>query len=356
MVEPTRTPIRVGHCCTCENADTCTNAGGDHQKGSRLKSRGHRPSDPPASVRANPLAFSLSRQREHAGVHKPKQGASSSKKPCAQSDRVRQDLIDRGFARFEREFLNTSPGDRLALLHIRQIAQAMPLDRDAKGHGRARLYGRATKLAHDGERYTLHYHRGRHYEHFDRTGLEYTQPACVNSEAAGERRLFGAFPEELYLNHLVERWVRQLFDLLPIGNDERREEWRVGLHLLRLEPDAEHPATASPNRVRRDGEPFTAAVLIDRIGVEGGINAITHVRWHDHARENVPSSDLFSEFTLENPFEGYIVADERVAHYVGPVCRQNAGMDGNRTVLLIDFTRLGPILNLAGIEATEGTT
>jgi len=124
----------------------------------------------------------------------------------------------------------------------------------------------------------------------------------------------------------------------------------IGMHLIKLSPSATMPAVASPDLVHRDGEIFTAGILIDRINASGGFNGITHTRWHDHRFGDVVDEDIYDQFTLEKPLEGYIVQDDKVAHYVSPVSCVDPNEHAERTILLIDFTPSRPAINLDGID------
>ena len=51
---------------------------------------------------------------------------------------------------------------------------------------------------------------------------------------------------------------------------------------------------------------------------------------------------MIARFTLEKPWEGWVVNDKRVAHYVWPI-EVAAGYErGRRVILLTDFTPMAP--------------
>ncbi|PIL19039.1 hypothetical protein P775_16895 [Puniceibacterium antarcticum] len=225
----------------------------------------------------------------------------------------------------------------------------MPIDRTDGGAGRARLYGRFhlhpwAEIGSD-----LHPEPARHHEFNGQFGLEYTQPAAVNSVAGGKRRVFKTFDEQLYDNILLRDLIRNLFRSVPFDPDVKAGIFVVGVHLIKLSPTGACNAVASPDLVHRDGEPFTAGILIERINAKGGFNAITHTRWHDHRFDDVANKDVYDIFTLETPLEGYIVADSRVAHYVSPVASADPHLHSERTILLVDFTPSRPMIDMSGI-------
>jgi len=261
---------------------------------------------------------------------------------------VRKSLEDNGFARFD---MNDAPKHYGASLNaIRKVAAEMPMDRTDGGVGRARLYGRGHMMPWMPQGEDLYYEPGRVYAFNDEYGLEYSQPTSVNSVAAGKRRIFKPFSRDLYNNQLILDLTRMLWLSLPFDHDTKQSLMTIGMHLIKLSPSGEIPAVASPNLVHRDGEIFTAGILIDRINADGGFNSITHTRWHDHPYDDVPENDVYNEFTMENPLQGYIVQDDRVAHYVSPVASVDPDAHAERTILLIDFTPSRPDINLDGIE------
>ena len=261
---------------------------------------------------------------------------------------IRGGLEEQGYARFSLQ--DECEHYSLPLDAIRSAAAAMPLDRTDGGVGRARLYGRGLLLPWLPVGNELHFEPGRVYEFNDTFGIEYSQPASVNSVAAGKRRVFKAFDARLYDNPLMVDLVRLLWLAMPFDHDTKNSAMFVGMHLIKLSPSGEIPAVASPDLVHRDGESFTAGILIDRINVDGGFNAVTHTRWHDRRFDEVPTPDIFEKFTLEAPLEGYVVQDDRVAHYVSPVASIDSDRHAERTILLIDFTPARPAINLSGIH------
>lgn len=261
---------------------------------------------------------------------------------------LRNGLDKQGFARFD--FNEAVKEYENALQSIRNAAAKMPMDRTDGGVGRARLYGRAHMLPWMPEGSDIHFEPGHMHAFNDVYGLEYSQPASVNSVAAGKRRVFKPFGHDLYNNDLIIDLIRMLWLAVPFDHDTKQSAMVIGMHLIKLSPSATAPAVASPDLVHRDGEIFTAGILIDRINASGGFNGITHTRWHDHRFGDVTRDDVYDQFTLENPLEGYIVQDDKVAHYVSPVSCVNPNEPAERTILLVDFTPSRPAINLDGIN------
>lgn len=261
---------------------------------------------------------------------------------------VRDGLSSVGFARFSLE--EHLEHYACALATLQEAAAEMPLDLTDGGAGRARLYGRFQLLPWKARGIDLHPEPGRINAFNGQFGLEYTQPATVNSAAAGKRRVFKTFGDDLYSNPLLLDVIRDLFEMVPFDPDTKAGAFVVGVHLVKLSPMGLCEAVASPPVVHRDGEPYTAAVLINRVNAKGGFNAVTQPRWHDHRMDEVENDDVLDIFTLESPLQGYIVDDLKVAHYVSPVASIDPLHPAERTILLVDFTPSRPRIVLDGIE------
>jgi hypothetical protein len=73
--------------------------------------------------------------------------------------------------------------------------------------------------------------------------------------------------------------------------------------------------------------------------VAGGENVIGTLAAANRHPAEVSESEILARFTLEKPWEGYVVDDCRVSHFVDVVRLVDASAGcGWRTVLLIDFT------------------
>jgi hypothetical protein len=252
-----------------------------------------------------------------------------------------------GYARFSASAVTKDYSQ--AIKQLEDAAEALLVDNYDTDAGRARAYGRFHFLPWNNQESDLWPEFGRLHQFNAQFGLEYTQPAELNSDAAGERRVFKAFSEDLYKNELIVDLVRHFFAAVPFDADTKAGAIVVGLHLIKLAPSPTQPAFASPDLVHRDGEPFTAAVLISRKNVYGGENVITNVCCHDKKISDVVSSDVFDAFTLVDPLDGYIVSDAKVAHYVGPVSCVDPKEQAGRTILLIDYTPSRPVIDMTGL-------
>lgn len=274
-------------------------------------------------------------QRGHLRVISTRVHSNSSVKECDCLN-VETNLVERGFSHLTLD--SHQEYYVAALQELREAASKMPMDFTDGVAGRARLYGRFHLHPWNPPGSDLVPEPGHLHTFNGEFGLEFTRPASVNSVAAGKRKVFKAFDDHLYNNELILDVIRGLFVRLPFDPDKKAGSFVVNVHLIKLAPQGTIEAVASPPLVHRDGEPFTAAILIDRANVKGGFNAITHRRWHDHSFQEVPREDVLDLFTLENPLEGYLVADNKVAHYVSPVGCVDPEFPAYRTILLVDFT------------------
>lgn len=257
--------------------------------------------------------------------------------------RVQADVTRAGFSRFDSSDLRFSRGEQAAFVALQRVASNMPRDAYARGVQRSRLYGKAylhPDLPLEGG---LFFQRPRLYRD-GRFGISFEQAARYNPEEGGVRRVFEPIPEMLFANAAIRRLIDFTFACTTFDEDERAGMIQVGLHIVRLEAGETEPATASPDCIHTDGEPYTCAILLDRVNARGGENYVTDLI-HQHKRPHeVPEQGIRACFTLEKPLESYIVMDTRVAHYVAPVRRADASVAGYRTVMLIDFTPMSPAL------------
>lgn len=172
----------------------------------------------------------------------------------------------------------------------------------------------------------------------------YHQPEALNTEEAGISRWFPALDDSIAMADWMQHIIRFDFRQLSFSEAERSAPVQIGVHIVELRAGRDAPAVASPNRVHRDGEPYTCAHLIERRGVTGGENHIVDPGWAEHQIESVPDEAIRAAFTLQAPLDGYIVRDDRVAHHVGAVHLDPAAEKGSRTILLIDFTPMRPAM------------
>jgi hypothetical protein len=168
----------------------------------------------------------------------------------------------------------------------------------------------------------------------------YLQSAQLNPEYNGNVRSFAPLTEaqtsNAFLHHAIMASFRSLRWNYP------NQPVAVGCHIIELVAKLGAPGVSSPDLIHRDGEPFTVAALIDRKGITGGENLITVPELANKHPSEISGDGIIERFTLERPWDGWIVDDKRVAHYVSPIEVADGYQTGNRIVILIDFTPMVP--------------
>lgn len=170
---------------------------------------------------------------------------------------------------------------------------------------------------------------------------EFYQRSELNPEDGDVVRQFAPIARELLDNASLRRLI--LFDLALLSWwSERSKPLLCGLHFIKHVAVPGCDAAASPDCLHRDGQPFTAAHLIESTHADGGEIFIAPAFYAHRKPSDVPPEDILARFTLRKALDSYIVKDVQVAHYVTPV-RVKPGYDrGWRTILLVDFTPLEP--------------
>lgn len=258
---------------------------------------------------------------------------------CAEA---KADMVARGFARVSRDVFGADQVFADAFADLVAFSGTLPSDPYGQKTGRKRVFGKAVHHPDLPTPGNLVFQRERTYTFNGETGVAYGQPGERNPEHGGAYRVMKGLPESLFDNAALLRMIAFFFDAVPFDEDTKREAMQVGVHIVRMEPSAEMPSVASPDHIHCDGEPFTCAVLLDRANVIGGTNYITPTAYEGKKPEDVPQEDILAEFILEQPLDGYVVVDSRVAHYVSAVARAKPDVMGYRTILLIEFIPLQP--------------
>jgi hypothetical protein len=176
---------------------------------------------------------------------------------------------------------------------------------------------------------------------------EYTtflQTSALNPETGGKERVFAAMPDWLRTSTALHALIMHDFDQIAPWWTAARLPILVGCHLLEMRAQYGRAGISTPCCLHRDGQPYTFAHLVRRENAEGGENWIAPAYYANKTVDQVPAEHVLARFTLEKPFESYVVEDVSVSHYVSPV-RPAPGQDvGSRVVLLVDFTAYVPDL------------
>jgi len=252
--------------------------------------------------------------------------------------RAAKALKSEGYALLDSEFFGGSdPEIRCARDEFAQSCQDLPRDEQAGNHNRYRRYGNFVLLPWSG---TLEAVPPVWNDRKKQLVSNYMQSPQLNPEYNGQLRFFAPLTDGQAKNGFLRHAIMTSF---------RSIEWQhpsqpvsIGCHLIRLEATLELAGISSPDLVHRDGEPFTVAALIDRQGVIGGENLITVPEVANRHPSEIKDEAIIERFTLDRPWDGWIVDDKRVAHYVSPVTVADGHQRGARTVVLIDFTSMVP--------------
>ncbi|MDA8444972.1 2OG-Fe dioxygenase family protein [Paracidovorax valerianellae] len=156
-------------------------------------------------------------------------------------------------------------------------------------------------------------------------------------------RYFRALSEEAKATDFLGDLIRKDFSHTFWSEADRRAPIYFGVHFVKLRSgSASDLGISSPDCFHQDGEPFTFAHLMRRTsGTAGGTNYIGTVQARGLGLHEVPKEDVIAEFELSRFMESFVVHDPRVSHYVTPIrSKENGSGDGERCVILIDFSRM----------------
>lgn len=155
----------------------------------------------------------------------------------------------------------------------------------------------------------------------------YLQPSSYNITHGDLERHFAGLTAHVVSNEFFLQLIRLDFELSAFPESAQRLPIDVGVHMVAYEPTRAVPAVAAPNRLHRDGEPYTFVHLMRRNGVEGG--------------ENVVANNVEQEIggcILRERLDTFAVRDDAVLHTLKEVRLASQSSSGVRAVLIIDFT------------------
>ncbi len=246
---------------------------------------------------------------------------------------VAASLRGRGFSTFTGELFERDPA-YLVQAREKFIASCrdLPADFYSRSAGRNRRYGRFLLNPADRSLELI-------APVWDRERCQhvtpYMQEGCFNPEHPGEKRVFAALTDAQASNPFLHSLIMRCFETLPWSYPG---DVVVGVHAVEFVVDFGQSITSTPGNVHCDGEPFTFGILIERDGVIGGENTIATVDAAGMHPDALASGQIKSRLTLEQPLDGWVVDDAKVAHSVSPVTGANHKGLGRRAMLLIDFT------------------
>ncbi len=161
---------------------------------------------------------------------------------------------------------------------------------------------------------------------------QYLQDRELNPTDGGVIRTFERLSKAIEANAFLREMI--LFDFSNTTFEETI--WStpvdVGVHAIRYVARPGLPGVSSPNRLHKDGEPFTFIHLIERHGVTGGESLVA-----DNDKRPLV------RVTLSDCLDTVTVSDKDVYHQVEPIEVASGESEGHRDVLLIDFTPMHPV-------------
>jgi hypothetical protein len=244
------------------------------------------------------------------------------------------------YALIPASFIGTQGGDldRSRAEFLKSNQEPMPIDRyNTRGVRRRRL-GRFVRIP-----------SSRHLEsippEWDPNLNEHTvgffQRREFNPDQGDKQRKFSSLLPDQYLNLFLRTAIEDCATVI-CRRDSTQPEY-INVHIVQVIATPDEPGFSSPPVLHRDGEFFTFAFLLQRHNIIGGENVIGTLSAANKHPNEIPAHEIITRFTLENPWEGYVVDDHGVSHFVDSVVLdETAGCCGWRSVLLIDFTPAVP--------------
>lgn len=165
-----------------------------------------------------------------------------------------------------------------------------------------------------------------------------------NPEFANRVRRFQPMPEAMQRNPALRQLVKADFLLSPFANC-RDEAFALRFHVIRHTVEPGEQAASSPDLLHTDDVAYSVIHIIERSGVNGGVNCVAA---HEHAGkrwDEVPIRDVLAQLTFTGLFSGLAFLDDRVSHYVSPI-EAAANVPGARAVVIIDIARIQESKNM----------
>ncbi len=231
----------------------------------------------------------------------------------------RKDLERQGYACFKGSDLSIPHHLQRELSLLRQVYEDLPSDQYCESGNRYRRHSRYVLLP------WMNLLESRPIS-------EYIQDRELNPTDGGIIRTFERLSKAMEANAFLREMI--LFDFF--NTTFEKAIWStpvdVGVHAIRYVARSGLPGVSSPNRLHKDGEPFTFLHMIERHGITGGENLVTD-------NEKRP----LVRMTLTDCLDTIAVSDADVYHQVEPIEVAPGESEGYRDVLLIDFTPMHPV-------------
>jgi len=243
--------------------------------------------------------------------------------PCFESGDLSQNIVVRlrreGFVHVKgpemRNYLERD-GDLSDWPVFAESWSAMPVDRYMADGGtyRRRRYSVFSTRIESGE-FTLQPPR----PHF--------QTLTCNASNGGLNRWYEPFSKEIIKGASLKTILNTGRNIIEQLCSNRT--WHIEAHQFRVEVFADEVGKPTPEGVHRDGVDFVLVMMINRTNVLDGEATI------------YPNSDgdALAHFTLLQPFDVLLLADNKVRHNVSSIMARDPAQPGMRDVLVATFSR-----------------
>jgi hypothetical protein len=154
----------------------------------------------------------------------------------------------------------------------------------------------------------------------------YFQPADENAYAGGIEREFAPLLPETLGSPFLSALARCAFDVLPLAEERRAQNWEVRVHQIRIVASAAEAGLPAPEGIHQDGTDFLTLHMVRRRNVEGGVSTI-----YDLERRPITT------YTMMDEMDSFILEDPRIMHGVTPVVPADGKGEATRDLLGLDF-------------------
>jgi hypothetical protein len=154
----------------------------------------------------------------------------------------------------------------------------------------------------------------------------YFQPEAENSYAGGVEREFAPLLKDTAQNPFLHAIVSSTFACLPLTADQRRTNWEVRIHQIRIIATPDEPGLPAPEGIHQDGTDFLTLHLVRRRNIGGGETRIYDL-----------NGQVIGIHTMREPLDSLILEDPRIMHGVTPVYSADCTTPGTRDLLGVDF-------------------
>jgi hypothetical protein len=220
--------------------------------------------------------------------------------PVEVNDRVRNEIVERGFSRRP---LRLDVDIARALDTLSHAAWSMSRDKYYEGGDRFRSLNRLrAEIVEGGVKVSP-----------VEESTPYVQLEKYNTTLGGQKREYAPLPVELVATPGVGKLIAYHLRYLPLST--LGAKYLVNMHVIRFTATPGRPCDTSPPGLHKDGEKYIVTHLLGRVGVAGGEVVIT-----DNDKREI------DRFILRELGECYVFDDERIWHMLTPV----AVMEGNQ--------------------------